>query len=380
MEPLNCVVDLRTDRCDIWTGTQAQTLHRNDAARVLGLDPEKVAIHTTYLGGAFGRRGNPYSDFVVEAAQVAKVLKRPIKVIWTREDDTKGGYYRPLWHSRLSGGIDAQGNLIAWHHTIVGQSIMKGTVYASRRIQDGIDTASTEGAANTPYEIPNLFVGLHSPEIAVPVQWWRSVGHSHTAFVVESFIDELAAAAGKDPYEFRRALLANHPRHRGVLDLAAEKAGWGTQPPAGRARGIAVHESFGSYVSQVAEVSVAASGDVRVHRVVCAVDCGAAVNPAIIEAQMESGIVFGLSAALYGEISIKNGRVEQGNFDTYPLLRIREMPEVEVHIVPSSENPGGVGEPGTPPIAPAVTNAVFAATGKRIRRLPIKAPSARQRR
>ena len=247
MEPLNCVVDLRSDGCDIWTGTQAQTLHRNDAARVLGLDPEKVAIHTTYLGGAFGRRGNPYSDFVVEAAQVAKVLKRPIKVIWTREDDTKGGYYRPLWHSRLSGGIDAQGNLIAWHHTIVGQSIMKGTVYASRRIQDGIDTASTEGAANTPYEIPNLFVGLHSPEIAVPVQWWRSVGHSHTAFVVESFIDELAAAAGKDPYEFRRALLANHPRHRGVLDLAAEKAGWGTQPPAGRARGIAVHESFGSY-------------------------------------------------------------------------------------------------------------------------------------
>ena len=231
-----------------------------------------------------------------------------------------------------------------------------------------------------PYEIPNLFVGLHSPEIAVPVQWWRSVGHSHTAFVVESFIDELAATAGKDPYEFRRALLANHPRHRGVLDLAAEKAGWGTKPPAGRARGIAVHESYGSFVSQVAEVSVALSGDIRVHRVVCAVDCGAAVNPAIIEAQMESGIVFGLSAALYGEISIKNGKVEQGNFDTYPLLRIREMPEVEVHIVPSSENPGGVGEPGTPPIAPAVTNAVFAATGKRIRHLPIKAPSPRQRR
>jgi isoquinoline 1-oxidoreductase subunit beta len=371
LEPLNCVVDLRSDGCDIWTGTQAQTLHRDDAARVLGLAPDRIRLHTTYLGGGFGRRGNPHSDFVVEAAQVAKALKRPIKVIWTREDDTKGGYYRPLWHSRLSGGIDAQGNLIAWQHTIVGQSIMKGTVYASRRIQGGIDTASTEGAANTPYEIPNLFVGLHSPEIAVPVQWWRSVGHSHTAFVVESFIDELAAAAGKDPYEFRRTLLANHPRHRGVLDLAAEKAGWGTPLPSGRARGIAVHESFGSFVSEVAEVSVTPSGDIRVHRVVCAVDCGAVVNPAGVETQMESGIVFGLSAALYGEITMKNGRVEQGNFDTYPLLRIREMPEVEVHIVPSTESPGGIGEPGTPPIAPAVTNAIFAATGKRVRRLPI---------
>ena len=259
MEPLNCVVDLRPDSCDIWTGTQAQTLHRNDAARVLGLAPEKVILHTAYLGGAFGRRGNPYSDFVVEAAEIAKVLKRPVKVIWTREDDTQGGYYRPLWYSRLSGGLDAEGKPIAWHHTIVGQSIMKGTLYASRRIKDGIDTASTEGAATLPYEIPNLFVGLHSPEIAVPVQWWRSVGHSHTGFAVESFVDEMAAAAGKDPYEFRRALLAGHPRHRGVLDLAAEKAGWGTPLPPGRARGIAVHESFGSFVSEVAEVSVSPS-------------------------------------------------------------------------------------------------------------------------
>jgi isoquinoline 1-oxidoreductase subunit beta len=376
MEPLNCAIDPRSDGCEIWVGTQGQTLHRDAAARVLGLNPDRIGVHTTHLGGGFGRRGNPYSDFVVEAAQVAKALKKPVKVIWTREDDTKGGYYRPLWHSRLAGGLDGQGRPITWHHTIVGQSIMEGTVYASRRIKDGIDTASTEGAATMPYEIPNLFVGLHSPEIAVPVQWWRSVGHSHTAFAVESFIDELAALAGKDPYEFRRALLAGHPRNRGVLDLAAQKAGWGTPLAGDRARGIAVHESFGSFVAQVAEVSVAQSGAVRVHRVVCAVDCGAVVNPAGVEAQMESGIVFGLSAALYGEITIKTGKVEQGNFDTYRLLRIGEMPEVEVHIVPSAENPGGIGEPGTPPIAPAVTNAVFAATGRRIRRLPIAPGSA----
>ena len=371
MEPLNCVVDLRADSCDIWTGTQGQTYHRNDAARVLGLAPERVDLHTMYLGGGFGRRGNPYSDFVVEAALVAKALGKPVKVIWTREDDTKGGYYRPLWHSRFSGGLDAQGNAVAWHHTIVGQSIMKGTLYASRRIKEEIDTASTEGAATMPYEIPNLFVGLHSPEVAVPVQWWRSVGHSHTGFAVESFIDEMAAAAGKDPYAFRRALLAGHPRHRGVLELAAEKAGWGTAPPAGRSRGIAVCESFGSFVAQVAEVSVAPSGALRVHRVVCAVDCGSTVNPGIVEAQMESGIVFGLTAALYGEITIKDGRVEQGNFDTYPLLTIGEMPAVEVYIVPSTEAPGGIGEPGTPPIAPAVANAVYAGTGIRVRRLPI---------
>lgn len=371
MEPLNCVVDLRGDSCDIWTGTQGQTYHRSDAARVLGLAPERVDLHTMYLGGGFGRRGNPYSDFVVEAALVAKALKRPVKVVWTREDDTKGGYYRPLWHSRFSGGLDAQGNAVAWHHTIVGQSIMKGTLYASRRVKDEIDTASTEGAATMPYEIPNLFVGLHSPEVAVPVQWWRSVGHSHTGFAVESFIDEMAAAAGRDPYAFRLALLAGRPRHRGVLNLAAEKAGWGTPPPAGRYRGIAVSESFGSFVAQVAEVSVAPSGALRVHRVVCAVDCGSVVNPGIVEAQMESGIVYGLTAALYGEITIRNGRVEQGNFDTYPLLRIGEMPVVETYIVPSREAPGGVGEPGTPPIAPAVANALFAATGIRIRRLPI---------
>jgi len=377
MEPLNCVVDLHSDSCEIWTGTQGQTLHRRDAARVLGLRPEQVTLHTTYLGGGFGRRGTPHSDFVVMAAEVAKAVRKPVSVIWTREDDTKGGWYRPLWYSRFSGGLDDAGKPVAWSHRIVGQSIMTGTLYEQMRVKDGVDITSVEGAANMPYEIPNIIVGLLSPRVGVTVQWWRSVGHSHTGFVVESFIDEMAHAAGADPYEFRRSLLAGHPRHRGVLDLAAEKAGWGKPLPPGEGRGIAVCESYGSFVSEVAEVAVSPEGRVKVRRVVCAVDCGHAVNPSIIEAQMESGIVFGLSAALHGRISIKNGRVEQENFDTYPILRMREMPSVEVHIVPSTENPGGVGEPGTPPIAAAVTNAIFAATGKRVRSLPVAADSLR---
>jgi isoquinoline 1-oxidoreductase beta subunit len=369
MEPLNCLVDLRADSCEIWTGTQFQTGDRDAAARVAELKPEQVKIHTTFLGGGFGRRANPHSDFVVQAVQVAKAVKKPVKVIWTREDDTKGGYYRPMWYDRISAGLDSSGNLFAWHHTIAGQSILTGTPFEQGMVNNGVDATSVEGAQDIPYEIPNLLVDLHSPRIGVPVQWWRSVGHSHTAFVVESFMDEVAHSAGKDPYEFRRALLVQHPRHRGVLELVAEKAGWGTGLPSGR--GIALHESFGSFVAQVAEVSVSPMGEVRVHRVVCAIDCGRVVNPATIEAQMESGIVFGLSAALHGAITLRNGRVEQGNFNDYPVVRMDEMPVIEVHIVPSTEAPGGVGEPGTPPIAPAVTNAIFAATGKRIRRLPI---------
>ncbi len=372
MEPMNCCVNLKKDRCDIWTGTQMQTIDRDTAARIAGLEPEKVKVHTTFLGGGFGRRANPASDFVGQSVEVAKAVKRPVKVIWSREDDMKGGYYRPMWHDRLIAGIDAGGNLIAWNHTIVGQSIIAGTPFERTMVKNGIDGASVEGAQDIPYAIPNLLVDLHSPKIGVPVLWWRSVGHSHTAFVVESFLDEAAHAAGKDPFEFRHALLVDKPRHRVVLELAARKAGWGTLLPQTQARGIAVHESFGSFIAQVAEVSVSTAGKVRVHRVVCAVDCGRVVNPSTIEAQMESGIVFGLSAALYGAITLRDGRVEQSNFDDYKVLRIDEMPKVEVHIVQSKEKPGGVGEPGVPPIAPAVCNAIFSLTGKRIRSLPIR--------
>jgi len=371
LEPLNCAVDLRPDGCELWVGTQAQTLCRNLAARMTGLRPEQVKVHTTFLGGGFGRRGNPHQDFVAVAMEVALAVKKPVQVIWTREDDMRGGYYRPMWHARMSAALDERGNPVAWQHRIVGQSIMKGTLNEKSRIKNGVDLSSVEGARELPYEIPNVLVDLHSPEQGMPVQWWRSVGHSHTGFEVESFIDELAHLAGKDPYQFRRALLAGHPRHRGVLDLAAQKSGWGGSLPPGRGRGIAMMESYGSYVAEVAEVSVEAGGAVRVHRVVCAVDCGMTVNPSIIEAQMESGVVWGLTAALYDAITLEKGWVQQENFDDYQMLRIDAMPEVEVHIVKSKEPPGGIGETAVPPIAPAVTNAIFAATGKRIRRLPI---------
>ncbi|HLO26104.1 MAG TPA: molybdopterin cofactor-binding domain-containing protein, partial [Geobacteraceae bacterium] len=274
-------------------------------------------------------------------------------------------------YDRLTAGLDSSGNLTGWWHTIVGQSIITGTPFETAMIKNGIDGTSVEGAEDIPYAIPNILVDLHSPRIGVPVLWWRSVGHSHTAFVVESFLDEVAHAVGKDPFQLRQALLADKPRHRGVLELAADKAGWGKPLPAGQGRGIAVHESFGSFIAQVAEVSVTPKGYVRVHRVVCAVDCGKTVNPDIIAAQMESGIVFGLSAALHGAITLKDGRVEQGNYDSYPVLRMDEMPRVEVHIVPNREKPGGVGEPGVPPIAPAVANALFAVTGVRLRALPL---------
>jgi isoquinoline 1-oxidoreductase beta subunit len=373
MEPLNCVVDLRADSCELWTGTQFETVDRANAAKVAGLPPEKVKINTTLLGGGFGRRANPASDFVVEAVHVAKVAKAPVKVVWTRDDDLKGGWYRPMWHDRFVAGVDASGEPVAWKHTIVGQSIAEGTAFEPLMVKNGVDAASVEGAADILYGIPNLQVDLHSPKIGVPVQWWRSVGHSHTGFSVEAFLDEVAHAGGKDPYELRRKLLAKQPKMLAVLELCAQKAKWGSKLPPGAGRGIATHFSFDSYVAQVVEASVEKNGTVRVHRVVCTVDCGTVINPDTVKAQMEGGIIFGLTAALKTEITLKNGQVEQTNFHDYQMLRMFESPEVEVYIVPSSENPTGVGEPGVPPVAPALANAIFAATGKRVRRLPIRA-------
>ncbi len=382
MEPMDCVVQLRPDGCEIWNGEQFQTVDQATLANLLGLRPEQVKINMLYAGGSFGRRANPHSDYLVEAAAIAKALGagplagRPIKLVWTREDDMRAGYYRPLYFHSLRAGLDKDGKLLAWQQWIVGQSIMAGTALDGM-VKNGIDPTSVEGAANLPYAVPNIQVDLHSPKLAVPVQWWRSVGSTHTAFSTETMIDELAQAAGKDPVQFRLDLLGQHPRHAGVLRLAAAKAGWEQPLTPGKAgerrgRGVAVHESFNSFVAQVAEVTVRADGGFAVDRVVCAVDCGIAINPDIIQAQMEGGIGFGLSAALYSAITFKEGQVEQSNFHDYPLLRLGEMPAVEVYIVPSTEPPTGVGEPGVPPIAPAVANALFAATGQRLRQLPLR--------
>ena len=371
MEPLNCFVDLKADSCLVRTGSQSQTVDRNAAAAVAGLKPEQVTFETTFLGGGFGRRACTGSDYVIDAVQVAKAIMKPVLVVRTREDDMRAGYYRPMWFSKVTACLDDLGMPLAWHHRVVGQSIIAGTAFEPVMVVNGIDHTSVEGAADTPYAIPNLQVELHSPKNAVPVLWWRSVGHSHTAFVMESFMDELAHKTGKDPYQYRRLLLARHPRTLKALETAATKAGWGKALPAGHGRGIAVHESFGSFVAQVAEVSLDEKGGILVHRVVCVIDCGRIVNPDTIKAQMESGITFGLSAALHGAITLTNGRVEQGNFHDYRLVDMRTMPQVEVHIIDSSEPPGGVGEPGVPPIAPAVANALFAACGARVRSLPI---------
>jgi isoquinoline 1-oxidoreductase subunit beta len=363
MEPLNATVRIGSDGCEIWTGTQSQTGDQRAAAEILGLAPEKVAIHTTFLGGGFGRRAALGQDFVREAVEVARAAGAAVKTVWTRDDDLRGGRYRPMFVHRVEGGLDAGGWPIAWRHTIAGQPMAR---------PGSTDSSSFEGIADSPYlgALPHL-VTLHSPQAPVPVQWWRSVGNSHTAFAMESFLDELAHAGKHDPLALRRRLLADHPRQLAVLDAVAERARWGTPPPSGIGRGLAIHESFGSVVAQVADVSVA-DGRIRVHRVVCAIDCGLAVNPAGITAQMESSIIYGLSAALYGAIHIDHGQVRESNFHDYPVLRIHEAPAIDVVIVPSKAAMGGGGEPGTPPIAPAVANAVFALTGKRLRALPFQ--------
>ena len=365
MEPMNCTAFVRAGACEVWVPTQNQTRAQEVAAEAAGVPKETVRIHTTLLGGGFGRRLE--SDFVAEAVSISKAVNAPVKVIWSREDDTKHGFYRPATYNRLAAGLDAQNKPVAWTHHIVAPPIL----IKFGPLQNGIDGTLIDGASDVPYSFPNLFVDQLAVDLPVPLGFWRSVGASQNAFVVECFMDEVAAAAGRDPFELRREMLQSKPRHLRVLELAAAKAGWGTPLPPGRGRGIAISEWEPTTCAEVAEVSVAPDGTVRVHRVVCAVDCGPVVNVDTIEAQMQGGVVFGLSAALYGEITIDRGRVRQGNFTDYPMLRIPEMPVVETHIVPSNDAIGGIGEPSVPPTAPAVCNAIFAATGKRIRSLPI---------
>jgi len=373
MEPLDAVVKLTPTHCEIWAGDQFQTIDQANAAKTAGLDPQNVTINTLFAGGSFGRRANVGSDYIVEAVSIAKAYGAdgtPIKLQWTREDDVQGGLYRPMYFHKLEAGLNDKKELTGWRHVIVGQSIMAGGPFAVA-IKNGVDPTSVEGAANIAYRIPNIDVELSTTTSPVPVLWWRVVGSSHTAFAVETFIDEVAHAAGTDPLEFRRELLAHEPRMKAVLELAADKAGWSSTPlPKGRGRGIAVAEAFKTLVAQVAEVSVDDAGQITVERVVCAVDCGVPINPDVITAQMEGGIGFGIGAVWYGAITLNAGRVEQGNFNNYRVLRINEMPKVEVHIVPSTEAPTGVGEPCVAPVGPAVANAIFAATGTRIHKLP----------
>lgn len=353
MEPMNCTAFVKGDRCEIWAPSQTPQKAQSEAASVLGIPVGNVKLNVTLLGGGFGRRLE--SDYVVEAVKVARAIQEPVKVTWTREDDMRHDFYRPSTYNMLKGGLDNQGNPVAWMHRIIGPSA-KGLVV---------------GGSTPQYAIPNVLIDSHIEETGVPIGAWRSVGYSQNCFVIESFIDELAHAAKKDPFDFRRALLAKSSVLKGVLELAAAKAEWGKPLPAGTGRGIACVEGFGSAVAQVAEVSVSGAGELKVSRVVCAIDCGPIVNPDTIEAQMESSIVYGLSASIKSEITIEKGGVKESNFDEYDVLRMNEMPKVEVHIVPESESLGGVGEPAVPPIAPAVANAIFAATGQRIRRLPI---------
>lgn len=372
-EPMNCTAHVRPDGCDIWVPTQAPDGAQRVAAKITGLPHGAIKVHGTYIGGGFGRRFE--QDFVAEAVQISKAVGAPVQVLWTRKDDLQHDFYRPASFHRLRAALDKDGLPLAWTHRIACPSML------ARETADGtsggVDEGAVDGAVDLPYAIPNLRIDYVAQEPWVPIGAWRSVGHSQNAFAVECFIDELAAAANQDPYQLRRELLRNAPRHRAVLDLAARKGDWGDPLPPGRGRGIAFHASFGSLVAMVIEVTVTPEAGVRVGRVVCALDCGMVVNPDIVEAQMEGSVVFGLSAALKGEITIRKGRVVQQDIHDYPALRMHETPPIEVHILPSQEPPGGVGEPGVPPVAPALANAVFAATGKRIRKLPIHAANLR---
>jgi isoquinoline 1-oxidoreductase beta subunit len=373
LEPMNAVAWRHGDGIEVWGGHQFPDLYQAVAARIAELPLEKVRLHVMMAGGSFGRRATPDADVILEAVSTAKAIgwRAPVKVQWTREDDTTGGRYRPIYVHKLEATLDAAGRLTAWRQRIVGQSILSDTPFAAFT-RNGVDPTSVEGASNLPYAIPNFRVELVTAEVGVPVLWWRAVGSTHTAYAAEVFMDEVAHAAGKDPIAFRLAMLEDKPRHRAVLEKVRDASGWGLAVAKGRARGVALAESFSTYVAQVAEVSL--EGDrVRVHKVVCAVDCGIAINPDIIKAQMEGGIGFGLGAILKGAITLEEGRVAQTNFDGYDVLRMEEMPEVEVHIVKSDELPSGVGEPGVPPIGPAVANAVFALTGKRVHVLPFSA-------
>ena len=368
MEPMNCTVHVQKDRCDLWLGTQAPTLTQAAVAKITGLPKDAVKVHNHLLGGGLGRRLDV--DGSLRAVKIAQQVDGPVKVVWSREEDIQHDMYRPYYYDRLSAGLDAKGKPVAWTHRVSGSSVVAR--YLPPLFKNGLDFDAVEGAAEPPYAFPNIhvdYVRVEPP--GIPTAFWRGVGSTHNVFVVESFIDELAAAAKQDPVAYRKALLGHNPRAFRALTLAAEKAGWGRPLPARRGRGVSVQFAFGSYLSQVAEVEVATDGSVRVHRIVCAVDCGLAVNPDTIAAQMEGGTIFGLTPALHGAITIKDGRVEQGNFDTYPPMRIDEVPVIETHLVKSAEAPGGIGETATAAVAPAVTNAIFAITGKRVRTLPI---------
>jgi isoquinoline 1-oxidoreductase beta subunit len=376
MEPMNCVIQFKDGRCEVWNGNQLHSVDQFALSAVFGIKPGKVNINTLFAGGSFGRRGNSQSDYQVEAANIVKALKteHPVKLVWSREDDMRAGYYRPIYVHKLSATLDAQGLPKTWHHTIVGQSIAAGTAFEGMMVQKGVDTTSVEGANNLPYAIPNMQVDLHTTNasVGVPILWWRSVGGTHTAYSTEVFIDQLAKRAGIPPIAYRLSLLKDKPRHAAVLKLASEKASTIVSPEGTKhGQGVAVHKSFNTYIAHIVDVTIDADGHLKVDRVVCAVDCGVAVNPDVIRAQIEGSVGFALTAALTGEITLENGAVKQGNFDTYPALRINDMPKVEVYITPSAENPTGIGEPGVPPFAPALANAIFAATGKHITQLPI---------